>query len=108
MVSTEGGLAILGLNEDSLVAYANHLPQLEGTPPATSAAEAATLLDARGIGIRPAMFEQAPVQTRRSTGVTGIVGGENTPLNLLTNFHANGAPASSRSARTAMFASLNR
>ena len=52
MVSTEGGLAILGLNEDSLVAYANHLPQLEGTPPATSAAEAATLLDARGIVIR--------------------------------------------------------
>ena len=67
MVSTEGGLAILGLNEDSLVACANRLPYLEGTQPATSAAEAATLLDARGIGIRPAMFEQAPVQTRRSS-----------------------------------------
>ena len=41
VVSTEGGLSIIGLDEDSPVAYANRLPQLEGTRPAASAAEAA-------------------------------------------------------------------
>jgi len=96
VVSTEGGLAILGLVEDSPVACANRPPQLEGARPATSAAEAATLSDARGT--RPATFELTPVQTRRSNVPTGT-GGENT-LNHLANFLADGAPASSRSART--------
>ena len=47
------------------------------------------------------MFELTPVQTRRSNVLTGT-GGENT-LNHLANFHTDGAPASSRSARTAVF-----
>ena len=61
VVATQGGLAILGLTEESLIAYANRGREPGAEEPAGSAVDAASALDARGS--RPTMFELAPVQS---------------------------------------------
>ena len=99
VVATQGGLAILGLTEESLIAYANRGREPGAEEPAGSAVDAASALDARGS--RPTMFELAPVQ---SAGRPQGAGAIDASSRGLANFHADGAPAmASRSARTAMF-----
>ena len=99
VVATVGGLAILGLTEESLIAYANRGREPGAEEPAGSAVDAASALDARGS--RPTMFELAPVQ---SAGRPQGAGAIDASSRGLANFHADGAPAiASRSARTAMF-----
>ena len=71
VAATQGGLAMLGLTEESLIAHANRGREPGAEEPAGSAVDAASALDARGS--RPTMFELAPVQSAgRSTVETRL------------------------------------